>query len=71
MLYKVEFVLWKLKILWNPITFVSRYWNLVLAITIFSFALYFQLAVLWAVYLVIYLIQSWWQSRAHKNYMQK
>jgi len=58
----------KIKIAWPVLTYVSRYFNFLLNIVIFSIALYFQIALIWLIFLVIYLLQAWTVSTIHQKY---
>jgi len=41
---------------------VSRYFHFGVAIAVIALSLYFQIAIIWLVYLGLYLIQIWQQS---------
>lgn len=65
MQYKLSYLLWKAKMLWPVCNVISLYFNLIVALAILAFALYFQLALLWLLYIVIYLVQTW---RVHSSH---
>jgi hypothetical protein len=56
MLYKLSFVVYKVKIMWPLFNIIALYFNLVLAIAVISLALYYQIAILWLIFITIYLI---------------
>lgn len=55
--YKISFVIWKCSALWPIFDFFSRYFVVFVYITIFCFALYFQMALLWLLLISVTLIQ--------------
>ena len=60
-----------MKFIWPLFEFVARYFSLLMNFAILAFGIYFQIALIWAIFLVIYLVQTWWVSRAHRLYMKK
>jgi hypothetical protein len=71
MQYKVSYFLWKVKVLWPVFDFISLYFNLVLSATILSFALYSQISLLWLLYIVIYMFQTWKVHYSHTNFYEE
>ena len=71
MRYKLSFTTFKMRRLWSVFDFLAAYFYFVLYISVLSFALYYQLALFWAVALLIYMISWCLNSRAHHNYRQK
>jgi hypothetical protein len=55
--YKMSYIIWKCKVLWPVFDFISRYFVVVIYITIFCFALYYQIAVLWLVMITLSMLQ--------------
>jgi len=55
--YKMSYIIWKCKVLWPVFDFISRYFVVIVYITIFCFALYYQIAVLWLVMISLSMLQ--------------
>ena len=69
MLYQIQYPVWKLKVIWPVLTMFSRYYNFFLCVVIFCFALYYQIALIWLIFLIIYVLQAWSVSSLHQKYM--
>ena len=68
MKYKVSYTIYKLKPIWPFLNFLARYFHLILTTVILVFALYYQLALIWGVLLLIYMVQSLITSRKYFNH---
>ena len=55
MQYKLSYLLWKVQVVWPVFDAVALYFNLILSSVILVFALYFQIAFIWFIYLLIFL----------------
>lgn len=55
MQYKLSYLLWKVQVVWPIFDAVALYFNLILSSVILVFALYFQIALIWFIYLLIFL----------------
>lgn len=71
MKYKTSYTTYKLKKIWSLLDVMAAYFYIVLNVSILSFALYYQLAVFWAVALTIYMISQFINSNANYNYRQE
>ena len=69
MLYQIQYPIWKSKVIWPALTWFSRYHNFYLSVVIFCFALYYQIALIWLIFLIIYLLQAWSVSSLHNKCM--
>ena len=54
-------MVWKCRPVWPLLDLVSRYFHFGVAIAVIALSLYFQIAIIWLVYLGLYLIQIWQQ----------
>ena len=68
MKYKVSYTIYKLKPIWPFLNFLATYFYLILTSIILVFALYYQLAIVWGIYLIIYMVQSLLTSRRYFNH---
>ena len=68
MKYKVSYTIYKLKPIWPLLNVLAGYFHLILTTVILVFALYYQLALIWGFYLLIYMIQSLFTSRKYFNH---
>lgn len=69
MLYQIQYPVWKSKVIWPLLTWFSRYSNFCLSVVIFCFSIYYQVALIWLIFLIIYLLQAWSVSSLHNKYM--
>ena len=56
MRYKLSYLTYKMKIAWPVLDIIAAYFYHILNITILVFAIYYQLAVFWALALTIYML---------------
>ena len=68
MKYKISYTIYKLKPIWPFLNILATYFHLILMTVVLVFALYYQLAIVWGVYLVIYMVQSLVTSRKYYNH---
>jgi len=56
MQYKISYLVWKIKPVWALLDLVSLFFNYFVAMAIIAIALYFQVALIWLIYLTLYLV---------------
>jgi hypothetical protein len=67
-IFKLNWLVWKLEPIWPALTIVSLNFNILLVGFILWVALYYSIALIWFVYLIIFTFQTWWVQRLHRNY---
>lgn len=67
-IFKMNWLVWKLEPIWPALTIVSLNFNILLVGFILWVALYYSIALIWFVYLIIFTFQTWWVQRLHRNY---
>lgn len=71
MRYRVSYIIYKTKAIWPLFDAIASYFYLILSAVILAFALYFSLAVVWAVSLTIYTISQSMSAARHYKYRKK
>lgn len=70
MKYRMTFLLWKLEWAWPGLTFVAVRFNYVMLTFILFCALYYSIALIWMVWLFIFMLQTWYLQRKHMQYQK-
>ena len=68
MKYKLTYLTYKIRKAWPVFDILAAYSYIVLYVSMLAFALYYQLAVFWAVALSIYMIAQFINSSSHYNF---
>lgn len=71
MQYRTSYLLWKMQWAWPFFEYVSIWFNYGLCFFILCCALYYSIAVIWLVWLIIFMMQSWKTQRVHMNYQKE
>ena len=72
MKYKITYLLYKLKgKLWVLFDTVAINFNIVLITFILACGLYYSIAIIWFVFLLIFVVQTWWVQKLHRSYTKK
>lgn len=71
MRYKLSYMTFRMRKAWPVFDGLAAYFYLVLNVSILAFALYYQLALFWAVALTIYMISQFINSTNNFKYRQK
>lgn len=70
MKYRMTYLLWKLEWAWPVLTFVAVRFNYVMLTFILFCALYYSIALIWMVWLFIFMLQTWYLQRRHMEYQK-
>ena len=68
MKYKLSYMVYRIRRAWKVLDILAAYFYLVLNVSILAFALYFQLALFWAICLTIYMFSQIINSNTHYKY---
>lgn len=71
MKYKVSYFVYKMKAIWPVLDKIAAYFYFIVNITVLVFALYFQIAIFWAIALTIYMISQFFNWRTNFKYRQE
>jgi len=71
MRYQTAYKIWKIKVVWPFFTFVANYFDVLMNIAIFCFAIYTSIAIIWFIFLVVYAIQTWQMQINHRTYRKQ
>jgi hypothetical protein len=71
MLKKISYVVYKLRKAWGLLDFISMMTWPILNLTIICYAVYFQLAIIWAWFLLLFIIQVFTMSYKFNNAANK
>lgn len=67
MQYKATYIIWKCKKAWPVLDVLSLNFGLIFMVFILYCALYYTIAAIWVIFLLIFVLQTWWVQRIHRN----
>lgn len=65
MRYKISYLMFRLKKAWPVFEYLASFFHLILSTFLLAFALYNSLALIWGLYLVIFVLQSIFTAKVH------
>lgn len=71
MRYKLSFLVFKIRPVWGIFDFLANYFYLILAIVVLCYALYHQIAVVWGIMLIWFMLQTLFSSKQYYKFRQK
>jgi hypothetical protein len=60
MRYKLTYLLYRIKVAWPVFDSIALNFNIVLITFILACGLYHSIAVIWFIFLLIFMYQTWW-----------
>lgn len=70
MSFKMQYVIWKTKKYWPIFDSVSLNFNIVFITYVLVCALYYSIAGIWFLFMLIFVLQNWSAQRAHRQYQK-
>ena len=70
MQHKRSYMIWKWQPLWWVFDFLAINFSYLLMIYVFACALYFSVALVWFIFLVLFMMQTWYIQRTHMLYQK-
>jgi ABC-type multidrug transport system fused ATPase/permease subunit len=71
MKFRVSYVLWRMKPLWPVLNFVAENWHYVLVTFIVGVSIYYSIALVWLLYMLIFVLYTWSQQKRHTKYQKQ
>ena len=71
MQHKRSYMIWKWKPLWRVFDFLAINYSYLLMIFVFACSLYFSVALVWFIFLVLFMMQTWYIHRTHMLYQKE
>ena len=71
MKFRISYVLWRMKPIWPVLNFIAENWHYVLVTFIVGVSIYYSIALVWLMYIFIFVFYTWSQQKRHTKYQKQ